>query len=566
LLEKATNGADADLPPGPTIDVGEPVIWTYEVTNPGPATVTGVAVTDDQGVVVDCPVTTLAAGESVICTGNGIAQPGQYANVATTTAGLPAGGTVSASDPSHYFGLLVRLQKLTNGQDADLPPGPVLAAGAAVSWTYEVTNLGGDILTDVAVTDDRGVTVTCPATDLGPGASMTCTGDGIAQAGQYANVGTVTALGPGAVEVADSDPSHYFGQDQVLDFGDAPDPAFPTSLASNGPRHPLGSSVYLGACVDSELDGQPAPGAAADDAAVGLATFGVCAVAGDDEDGVTFTSALVPGTTAAVEVVANAACTLSAWLDFDRDGDWLDAGEALFPGGVALAAGGNPLSFAVPAGAGLGATTARFRCTTDGEVPFVGQATDGEVEDHAVVLVAPADLTATKSASLLVDGDGDTVADASDTLLYTLVIANDGGAPATGVTLSDSPDANTALVVGSVTTTAGTVTSGNGAGETTVAVAVGTIAGDGGMATITYQVTIDDPLPNGVTSVANQGLISADGLADEPTDDPGQPGAADPTVVLLGGSSVPVPTLPGWGLLVLAAALAAMALRRVTGR
>jgi GEVED domain-containing protein/exosortase sorting signal-containing protein len=389
LLEKATNGQDADLPPGPSLDLGDPVTWTYTVTNPGPAAVTDLAVTDDQGVVVSCPQTTLAASQSMTCTASGVAEAGQYANLGTATALLPAGGTVSASDPSHYLGRALRLEKATNGQDADSPPGPVLAVGDPVTWTYVVTNLGSNPVTDVSVTDDQGVPVSCPATVLAGGASMTCTASGTAAAGQYTNVGTATADNADLVQVSASDPSHYFGQDQVLDFGDAADPPYATRFASNGARHLLGSNVYLGACVDAELDGQPSAAADGDDANAGLPAFGACAVPGDDEDGVSFTLALEPGSTAGVDVAANAPCTLWAWIDFNRDGDWADAGESLFPGGAALAAGNNSLSFAVPGAAVPGLTAARFRCTTGGPVTFVGEAPDGEVEDYEVAVTAP---------------------------------------------------------------------------------------------------------------------------------------------------------------------------------
>ena len=39
-----------------------------------------------------------------------------------------------------------------------------------------------------------------------------------------------------------------------LDFGDTPDPAYATLLASDGPRHVLVPNIYLGAGVDAELD------------------------------------------------------------------------------------------------------------------------------------------------------------------------------------------------------------------------------------------------------------------------------------------------------------------------
>lgn len=563
LLEKSTNGQNADLPPGPSIPVGDPVAWTFLVSNPGPATVTGLAVTDDQGVTVVCPVTALAASESVTCTANGTAEPGQYANVGTATAQLPLGGTVSASDPSHYFGQTFVLRKSTNGEDADLPPGPVLAPGAAVTWTYEVTNTGSDPFTGVTVTDDQGVTVTCPGTTLAPGESMTCTANGTAVAGQYTNLGTATALDPDLIEVAATDRSHYFGQDQVLDFGDAP-AGFFTSFAANGARHRLGSAVYLGACADSELDGQPSAGADGDDLLAGLSTFGACAVPGDDEDGVAFTTPLATGTTAEVVVTASAACTLSAWIDFNRDGDWGEADDDLFPGGIALAAGANPLTFPVPPLAVPGATTARFRCTTDGAVSFTGEATDGEVEDYAltIVLAAPS-LTASKAASLLVDQDDDGLAEPGDTIAYTVTIVNGGTGSAAGVAFTDSPGAGTAIVNGSVTTSQGAVVLGNMPGDTAVEVAVGTLAGAGGSATITFQVTVG-PLPPGTQEILNQGLVTGDNFADLSTDDPAAPGTQDPTAVPASGPSVlEIPTLSPWSLLALLLLLAALSLHRL---
>jgi uncharacterized repeat protein (TIGR01451 family) len=129
-----------------------------------------------------------------------------------------------------------------------------------------------------------------------------------------------------------------------------------------------------------------------------------------------------------------------------------------------------------------------------------------------------------------VDVDSDGLADPGDTLLYTIVITNSGTGDATGVVFNDTPDANTALVTGSVTTTSGSVTFGNTVGDTSVAVNVGTIAGAGGTVTVTFQVLIDDPLPSNTTSVSNQGTISGTNFADVPTDDPAGAGSSDPTV------------------------------------
>ena len=105
----------------------------------------------------------------------------------------------------------VRIKKSTNGEDADSAPGPRLEVGSTVTWTYVVTNTGQVGLTEVVVTDDRGVAVSCPATSVAVGGSMTCTGSGVATAGQYRNVGMVTAKST-AGTVTHSDASHYFGE------------------------------------------------------------------------------------------------------------------------------------------------------------------------------------------------------------------------------------------------------------------------------------------------------------------------------------------------------------------
>ena len=107
----------------------------------------------------------------------GIAEAGQYENVGTATGTPPVGDDVTASDPSYYFGATpsIRIEKSTNGEDADSAPGPYIVVGAPVSWEYEVTNTGNVQLTGVTVTDDRGVTVACPQATLAPGESMVCT-------------------------------------------------------------------------------------------------------------------------------------------------------------------------------------------------------------------------------------------------------------------------------------------------------------------------------------------------------------------------------------------------------
>jgi hypothetical protein len=122
-IEKSTNGEDADNPPGPGILVGSTVTWRYIVTNTGTIAMTGVAVVDDKGVVVNCGgVTTLAVGQVLTCTGTGVATLGQYSNVGKVTASS-ASGAVDDSDPSHYMGVTSTPPPTGQMTICHIPPG-----------------------------------------------------------------------------------------------------------------------------------------------------------------------------------------------------------------------------------------------------------------------------------------------------------------------------------------------------------------------------------------------------------------------------------------------------------
>ena len=237
-IEKATNGADADAPTGPFIPVGDLVTWTYVVTNTGGTTVTNIVVTDDQiGTITTCPETTLGPGESMTCTATGTAEPGQYENLATVTGDPdePDAPPVTDEDPSHYFGVIadIDIEKHTNGADADVPTTNFVTVGQTVIWQYFVTNLSNVTVTDIVVTDlpdfagDPAIAVSCPATSLAPGASMTCTASGIARSGLYTNEATVEGDTP-VGEVSDSDPSHYSGSTPVTEPSPTPEPTQPS--------------------------------------------------------------------------------------------------------------------------------------------------------------------------------------------------------------------------------------------------------------------------------------------------------------------------------------------------
>ncbi|HEY9421409.1 MAG TPA: hypothetical protein VIW92_08345, partial [Thermoanaerobaculia bacterium] len=240
------NEQDANAAPGPAIPVGSRVVWKYLVTNAGAGNLTGVKVADDVAGAVKCPSTSLKPGESMTCTRQSLAEICAQRSVGKATAKAGEGRrrtTVAATDPAHYFGddgARVEVVVSTNGLDANEAPGPGVAAGAPVEWTYQVANVGTVRLFELKVTDDRGVEVKCGKISLAPGESMTCKATGRGVTGQYRNVGTASARGL-CGKVTDSDVSYYFGQGDAgaaefqlqalvngLDADFPPGPSFPS--------------------------------------------------------------------------------------------------------------------------------------------------------------------------------------------------------------------------------------------------------------------------------------------------------------------------------------------------
>lgn len=157
------------------------------------------------------------------------------------------------------------------------------------------------------------------------------------------------------------------------DMGDAPDPNYPTLLASNGARH-ADTGPMLGSVRDKDVDGQPSAMADGDDAD-----------GSDDDDGVVFFGPPIPDTLATVEVTVSTSCNLNAWIDFNQDGDWEDVGEQIFTDQL-VNSGLNSLTFDTPSDAGVAGTFySRFRVSTVGGDSYNGFADDGEVEDHLVM-------------------------------------------------------------------------------------------------------------------------------------------------------------------------------------
>jgi uncharacterized repeat protein (TIGR01451 family)/fimbrial isopeptide formation D2 family protein len=114
---------------------------------------------------------------------------------------------------------------------------------------------------------------------------------------------------------------------------------------------------------------------------------------------------------------------------------------------------------------------------------------------------ATSDLAITKS-------DGGAITTPGGVVAYTLTYTNTGDQDASGVTITETVPANTAF--DAAASTAGWACAPNTAAGSTCTLSVGTVAG-GGSGSATFAVTVANPLPAGVSQVANTAVIGDDG-------------------------------------------------------
>jgi uncharacterized repeat protein (TIGR01451 family) len=112
------------------------------------------------------------------------------------------------------------------------------------------------------------------------------------------------------------------------------------------------------------------------------------------------------------------------------------------------------------------------------------------------------DLTLAKS-------DGGASVAPGGTVAYTLTYSNTGSLAATGVVLTETVPANTTFNAGA--STAGWVCAPNNNAGSTCTLAIGTVVAASGPLTATFAVTVINPLPAGVSAIANNASIADDG-------------------------------------------------------
>lgn len=369
---------------------GGTVTYTVEVGNVGLEALELTSLVDGEGSLDglgSCQLSptfpAIAVGESYSCT---------FDAAPTGNGGDVVERTVTATVRDDDFTLSSDEDSATVTFNDVLPTFDLMVSGPStidenadtVSLDLELTNTSVEpititTLTEAILGDLTALGCTPPSPSLAVGETLECsfTRDVMGQA----DLGDTIVV---TVDANAQDDEFNVAAEQTIasvtlagtDWGDAP---FETLLADDGARHTIVPGFFLGMGADAEVDGQASADADGDDTA-----------GRDDDDGIFFTSAVIPGSETTLEILATLGGTpgvLDAWIDWDLDGDWDDAGERIFTS-EPLTEGINLRTIPVPASAPKGTeTVGRFRLSNSGVSTTTGLASDGEVEDHQIVIV-----------------------------------------------------------------------------------------------------------------------------------------------------------------------------------
>lgn len=227
-VDGGTTWNDAELPTGPSVDVGAPVSFLFQVVNTGDFALSNITLTDSVLDLSSCaiPATLDVEGTFECVVGPVAATEGQHVNIATVTGDYDD-ETFTDTDAAHYYGgdlPLLSIEKLVAVEGsgtwfaADSAPGLVLSSEQKVQFRIVVTNDGTVPFTNVTLTDDKVDASGCAVpTTLGPGENFECVlGPFEIEEGAQVNTATVTAQANGT-PVLLSDSAHYSYEEKDAD-------------------------------------------------------------------------------------------------------------------------------------------------------------------------------------------------------------------------------------------------------------------------------------------------------------------------------------------------------------
>ncbi|MCP2032174.1 putative repeat protein (TIGR01451 family) [Okibacterium sp. HSC-33S16] len=408
----------AALAPGVTGLAGDDVTYTFDVTNTGNTTLTGVGITDPLAGLSALSFGTWPAATGVLLPGQTVSATATYTltqanvdagrvdNTATATGTSPAGAPVTDTDDATVP--TAGQPGITLVKTGALADGGTGAVGDLIEYDFTLTNTGSLTLSNVALTDAlRGLSEisfgSWPAAvgTLAPGQSVSATATYAltrvdVDAGTVENTATATGTPPNAAPVSDEDDSTVVvPQTPRIDL-------VKTGAITSG-------TGVLGDTVTYEFTATN----------TGNVTLTDVAVA-DDLDGLSAVSYT-----------------------------WPAAAGTLVPGAVVTAVATYVLTQA-NIDAGFVDNSATVSGTSPTGAPVTAE------DDERIITISSPHITLDKSGVLAAGATGK----AGDTVNYSFTVTNSGTVTLTGVNLADALPGLTALIYGAWPGSTGTLAPG----------------------------------------------------------------------------------------------------------
>lgn len=274
-----------------------------------------------------------------------------------------------------------------------------------------------------ATTGSTSTTITDPANAGGGTAVLETTASNLSLG--------ITLNGGGGTAAA-------FGILTPYDYSDAP----LTGTSYGAANHRTLAGLKMGSAVTTETSAYDSPTASA-----------------DSDDAVTLPN-LYRGVATSINVAVTGPGKLSAWIDYNDDGDFADSGEQIASSASDGGAGDSDgsvngtirIALTPPAGAATTPTIARFRFSSNTGPASSGLAGYGEVEDYQLTVIYPS-LTISKASTVVSDPvnvGSNPKAIPGAKVRYCVLVTNTGNTSASTVQMADSLPGTTSYVAGSL--------------------------------------------------------------------------------------------------------------------
>lgn len=225
-LDTTINNQATDEVPGPVLVNGDPLAWSFPITNTGQVEVTNATLYEQNlwGGFFPyyeeiCVLESIAPGESALCEKEGVVQDGQR-SISTMVVARGPGfwRRTTASDEGYYYGVPsypgLNTIILLNDEPTAVMPGPSITEGEEGQFHYELENTSQVSIQNLRVTHSGLGTESveiCQVEELAPAGTTSCSFVSPIEEGNHVTEVHVTGDGPVGLTIDETVAVYYVG-------------------------------------------------------------------------------------------------------------------------------------------------------------------------------------------------------------------------------------------------------------------------------------------------------------------------------------------------------------------